>query len=191
MTVNPLDGITSIDDVPATGSATTAPALQFVITPHRSLSDRAFASVILAILAVAVLAQLYFLLIGIWVAGVAVLFDGLFLAAAFMAWRLDRMREETLSLRDGMLHVRRYSSNAKLIHETSMPAFGVELIETVDPDYGCRKLELRYGKTIIEVGGDLSPFERSSFRRELVSSLAERGFKPRLTGRSLPGAHTG
>ena len=77
------------------------------------MSDDVFRKIIFAIIGLSVLAQLYFLMIGIWIAGVAFILDGLFLAGAFIACRADRKRVEIISLRDGIIHIKRREPMAR------------------------------------------------------------------------------
>ena len=176
--------------VDASGITTSPPAtagahgISFRITPHRSMSDDVFRKIIFAIIGLSVLAQLYFLVIGIWIAGVAFILDGLFLAGAFIACRADRKRVEIISLRDGIIHIKRERANGEMSSE-SLPAFGLELIETVDPDYGHRKLEMRHRHTVLEVAADLTPGERKAFVAALAEALSNHGFKPRRSERQL------
>ena len=180
MTTTPIDagcGITSAARHPDDSTGTD---FRFSITPHRSMTDRGFAVFIFATLMVAIAGQLSFLALGAWMAGFGVLFDGLFLAAAFGACRADRRRVETVSLRNGVLRSERRRGNGEVIASSELPAFGMELIRTNDPDYGLKKLECRHRSTIVEIGSELSPVERRSFADALEASLATHGYRPRL-----------
>jgi uncharacterized membrane protein len=162
---------------------------RFRITPHRSMSDRGFSYVIFIMLTLAVTTQVFFLAIGIWVAGVAALLNGLFLAAAFIACRADRNNMETVSLHNGMLSIMRKRGNGELVFTRMVPAFGLTISTTVDPDFGCRKLELQHRSHLTEVGRDLSPAERRSFVTALVNSLHSHGFAPQLLEHTTPALH--
>lgn len=158
---------------------------QYWITPHRSLTDREFTAIIGVILTVAVLAQLFFLAIGIWLVGFMTLFHGLFLAAAFVACRRDRKRLETVTFKDGILEIRRLHGNGQIMASTEVAAYGLEVVRTVDPDFGMRKLELRQHGKNIEVGCDLSPGERESFSKAFGLSLSNCGLRPRFCDKRL------
>lgn len=157
------------------------PDFCFRIRPHRAMTDRAFALTIVTILSAAALAQLYFIVMGIWVAGVAFILDGLFLAAAFIACRSDLKKLETVSLQEGMIFVRRSRPAREDEFQDCIPAFGLEIAQTFDPDYGHQRIELRHRGRTIEIGGTLSPPERQSFSKAFVASLQEHGFNPRFT----------
>lgn len=152
----------------------------FVMTPHRSLSDRAFLLFILSILAFSLTAQLYFVAIGVWVAAVAALFDGTFLVGAFIACRRDRRRTETLQFRSGRLTSVQRRGNGEIISSAEIPAFGLTLSRRIDSDYGCLRLELIQSGRRFEIASELSPAERSSLSDALVSELKTRGLGVRL-----------
>lgn len=152
----------------------------FVMTPHRSLSDRAFLLFILTILAVSLVAQLYFVAIGVWVAAVAALFDGTFLVGAFIACRRDRRRTETLQFRSGRLTSVQRRGNGEIISSTELPAFGLTLSQRIDSDYGCLRLELIQSGRRCEIASELSPTERLSLSDALVSELTRRGLGVRI-----------
>ena len=152
----------------------------FVMTPHRSLSDRAFLLFILSILAIALAAQLYFVAIGVWVAAVAALFDGTFLVGAFIACRRDRRRIETLQFRSGRLTSVQRRGNGEIIAAAEFPAFGLTLSRKIDSDYGCLRLELIQNERRFEIASELSPVERSSLSDALVSELKRRGLGVRI-----------
>ena len=162
----------------------------FVMSPHRSLSDRAFAGFIVAILSVAFLAQIFFVVIGVWVAGAAALFNGLFLAAAFGACRSDRKKLETLFYRDGFLVSIRRRGNGEVISTAELPTFGLTLHRLTDPDYGCRKLLVSSLEKTVEIASELSPSERQSLGDALVDALRSRGFPPNLRETSTTSDHS-
>jgi uncharacterized membrane protein len=159
---------------------------RYRITPHRSLSERGFATFILAVVTTAVAAQVYFLLIGVWIAGVAAILDALFLIAAFTACRADGKQLETVTLRGGMICVERLNRNGKIISSAETPAFGLELLQTVDPDFGVHKVELLHHGRRLEIAAYLSPGERRSLTESLAHSLTVSGFSPRCTKCLLP-----
>lgn len=157
-----------------------SPDFRFRITPHRSLSDRAFLVMMAMLVGAAIAAQLFFLAIGVWIAGVAALLNAAFLVAAFIACRIDQRRLETVSLASGILNIERTRGNGQTTFADTLPAFGLTICTTTDPDFGCRKLELLHRRQTVEIGRDLSPAERGTFARALVASLRGHGFSPRL-----------
>jgi uncharacterized membrane protein len=175
------DGASAVGDPSDNTAGCPAIEFSFRITPHRSMSDRAFVYVIAVILTAAFAAQLYFFLIGVWVAGVVALFDGVFLAAAFIACRADRKRVETISLRAGIISVVRRRGSGETIFAEDIPAFGLEIQQTNDPDFGCRRLLLHHRSGVTEVGVELSPSERASFVQALGEALAEHGCGQRFS----------
>lgn len=152
----------------------------FVMTPHRSLSDRAFLLFILSILAIALAAQLYFVAIGVWVAAVAALFDGTFLVGAFIACRRDRRRTETLRFSSGRLTSVQRRGNGEIIATNEFPAFGLTLSRKIDNTYGCLRLDLIQNGRRFEIAAELSPVERASLSDALVSELKRRGLGVRI-----------
>ena len=152
----------------------------FVMTPHRSLSDRGFGIFIISILGISLAAQLFFVAIGVWIAAVAVLFDGLFLAGAFIACRNDRRRTETLRLWNGRLTSMQKRGNGEIISSVDVSAFGLTLRRKLDREYGCLKLELIQGDRRFEVASDLSPCERSSLADALIAEFRKAGIGIRI-----------
>lgn len=158
---------------------------RFWITPHRSMADRRFAVFLFATINVAIVDQLAFLALGAWMAGFGNLFDGLFLAAAFVACRADRRRVETIAFRNGILRSERRRGNGEFIALSEVQALGLELIRTQDHDFGLQKLECRHRSTIVEIGTELSPVERQSLADAFEASLITHGFRLRLSERML------
>lgn len=156
------------------------PRFGFVMTPHRSMSDRTFGIFILVILLVTIGTQLFFVAIGVWVAAFAALFDGAFLAGALVVSRSDRRRMETLRLEDGMLTSERRRGNGEIISSTEISAFGITLRQKVDSDYGCLKLEIIQGGRLIEVGSELSPCERGGLADAIIKEFRKAGIPIRV-----------
>ena len=154
-------------------------SLRFVITPHRSMSDAAFMWFVIAILTIAVAVQLFFFMIGVWVAGVAVLLDGVFLAIAFVTCRKDRRKMETLHLDEGRIISTKFRGNGETISVEALPAFRVCLFQQMDNQYGCLRLALKSREKTVEIASDLSPRERSSLADAILSELRQRGFAAR------------
>jgi len=152
----------------------------FVMTPHRSLSDRAFGILIISILGITLAVQLFFVAIGVWVAAVAALLDGLFLAGAFIACRNDRRRTETLRLSNGRLTSMQKRGNGEIISSADISAFGLTLRRELDREYGCLKLQLIQGGRRFEIASELSPGERSSLADALIAEFRKAGIGIRI-----------
>jgi uncharacterized membrane protein len=162
---------------------------QYRITPHRSLSDFGFFAVVGSVLGIAAAIQIYFFFVGVWFAGVVALFNALFLSAAFIACRADRNRSETISYESGTIDIVRRNGNGAEVYHLRIPIFGVELVRTIDPDYGMRKLELCQSGKLVEVASDLSPIEREAFLRAFAHSLAEQHLTVRVRDRHQSAHH--
>ena len=145
------------------------------------MSERGFSYFIVTIIAASVLAQLYSLLIGILVAGVALLFGGPFLSATYIACRSDRKQLETITLRDGIIQVVRRRTNCKVISSAEAPAFGLEMAQATDPDFSVQRIELRHRGKTSDVGSDLSPVERQSFAEVFKRSLSDQDLQALLS----------
>jgi uncharacterized membrane protein len=143
----------------------------FVMTPHRSLSNRAFNIIVISMLGISLAAQLFFVAVGVWVAAVAALLDGLFLAGAFIACRNDRWRTETLRLSNGRLTSMQKRGNGEVIFSAEISAFGLTLRRKLDREYGCLKLELIQGDRRLEIASELSPCERSGLADALIAEF--------------------
>jgi uncharacterized membrane protein len=179
-TFHPEAEISVGDDNTAIKHDSVGPRFGFVMTPHRSMSDRTFRIVIVSVLAISLGAQLFFVAIGVWVAAVAALFDGLFLAGAFIASRNDRRRMETLRLEEGLLTSVHRRGNGEIISSEELPAFGLTLRQKVDRDYGCLKLEIVQGGRLLHVASELSASERSGFAAALIDEFRKAGIAIRI-----------
>ena len=163
----------------ASRSLITQATFDALVTPHRSLGDRGLVVLLVAVLAVSVAVQAAFVALGVWVAGAFVLVDGLFLAAAFFACRADLDRSERVLVADGAVVVERCGRRGAPAVER-LPARGLAIEVTEDPDYGCRSLVLRHRGRRIEVARDLSPGERPAFLAAFAAALVEAGHPPRI-----------
>ncbi len=151
-----------------------------VITPHHALDGRAFTLTLCAVFAVAVTFQLCFAAAGLWVAGVFMLGNGLFLIAALIACRRDRNRAERVLVADGGVSVERFDGRRQITHHGTFPLFGLSVEHVVDPDYGCQAIRLRHRAAALEIARDLAPAERASFLSALLGAIHAQGGRPNL-----------
>lgn len=142
-----------------------------VITPHRSLSQRGFLVLMLAVGGVGFAAGVVFMAMGAWpVLG----FFGLDIALIWFAFRANYRAAracELLRLSDNELTVRRISAKGVRSDWTFNP-YWVRLSAERDADGEITRLWLiSHGKGI-EIGYWLSPPEKADFQRALAAALA-------------------
>ena len=163
-----------------------APIFDVIVTPHLSLADRGYTWLIVGVLAAALLVQIFFLLIGVWVAGVYVLIDGVVLAFALTVFRAEADRAERIAVEAGTIRIERRRGNA-IVERIELPVWGSVVERDQDPDYGCRAIRLRHRQRHIEIARDLSPPERVAFLDAFAAALAADGTTLRVeTTTALP-----
>jgi uncharacterized membrane protein len=167
-----------LDAAPA---AEDAPAVVFfdaLITPNRSLSDRTHLALIVSLLAIAIAAGLFFVLIGLWFASLFVVMDGVFLAIALKVSRRDLGRSERVRIAGASLHITR-TDPAGRAAVSEWPLWGLAIETVDDPDYGLQSITLCHRARRADCARDLSPAERSNFLAALVAACRQAGFPPR------------
>jgi uncharacterized membrane protein len=146
------------------------PLFDALLTPHRSLSPRGFALLMIAVCAVSFTAGLAFFLMGAWpVVG----FMGLDVALIYGAFRINyrraRMFEQVVLTRD-LLVVRRVDPRGGETRWAFQPYWlQVRMDDPPEPD---SRLTLRSHGKSLAIGDFLSPAERLSLAKELQRHLA-------------------
>lgn len=162
------------------------PVFDVIVTPHLSLADRGYTWLIVGVLAAALLVQIFFLLIGVWVAGVYVLVDGVVLAFALTFFRAEADRAERITVEAGTIRIERRRGDA-IVDRIELPVWGSVVERDQDPDYGCRAIRLRHRQRRVEIARDLAPAERVAFLDALTRALAADGTPMRVeTTAALP-----
>lgn len=147
-----------------------------VITPHRSLSARAFRHIMTLALICSVVASLPFVVLGAWpVAG----FFGLDLLALYIAFRLSFARArafEEIVVTSVSLVLRKVSHNGEQAEWRFNPLW-TSLLRENDDEFGLLRLSLASKGQIVPVGEALSAQERETFAAALAAALgsARRG----------------
>ena len=148
-----------------------------LLSPHRSLSPRGFAILLIAVCAVAFVAGMAFFLIGAWpVVG----FLGLDVALIYLAFRINyrhsRMHE-TVALTRRNLTVRRVDHRGRVASWRFQPTWLQVLID--EPPQHHSQLVLRsHGRSLV-IGSFLSPAERLDLATALRRALAQARCAPR------------
>lgn len=178
------DRQTTVSGPPA-GLAGT-PTFDVIVTPHLALADRGYAWLIVGVLAAALLVQIFFLLIGVWVAGVYVVIDAVVLAFALTVFRSEADRAERITVEAGTIRIERRRRDT-IVERIELPVWGSIVERDQDPDYGCRAIRLRHRQRRVEIGRDLAPAERVAFLDALTRALAADGTPLRVeTTTALP-----
>lgn len=155
-------------------------APSFLITPHRSLSDRQQLCVFGAIAVLLLTLQLAFLLSGAWPISLFFGADLALLAVAFLSCRRAGQHSERIHVEAGHLHIERRGWRMP-VSPALVPLYGAALHRIDDPDFGCLELAVvQRGRREI-IAAALSPAERLSFSHALQASLANHGAPARLT----------
>ncbi|HEY0218670.1 MAG TPA: DUF2244 domain-containing protein [Afipia sp.] len=151
--------------------STDAELFSAVLTPHRSLSQRGFAIVMVFVSLVSFIAGLAFWLMGAWpVFG----FFGLDVLAIYWAFKINFARaaaREEISVTPTELRLRRVSHRGHIMEWTFNPLW-VRLDQEIHEEFGVEKLYLASRKQRVSVGSFLGPDEKSSFAKALTGALA-------------------
>ncbi len=142
-----------------------------VLTPHRSLSPAGFAMLMAAVIGIAFIGGVVFLLRGAWpVTGFGVIEVGLFYLMFRLNYRSARMHER-LRLTDEALEVERHEVGGR-IRRWSFQPYWLQ-VEIADPPQSDSALLLRSHGRSLSIGAFLSPDERLDFAKALRAALAE------------------
>jgi len=147
-----------------------------LLTPHRSLHRTGFLVLMAFIMVVSFAAGFAFLLMGAWpVLG----FFGLDVIAIYWAFRINFNRakaSEKITVTHSELRLRRVSHRGHVVEFVLNPLW-VQLDRKTHPEYGVEKLYLLSKGRRLAVGSFLSPDEKASFSKALMTALqaARRG----------------
>jgi uncharacterized membrane protein len=147
-----------------------------LLTPHRSLHRTGFLVLMAFIMVVSFAAGIAFLLMGAWpVLG----FFGLDVIAIYWAFRINFNRakaSEKITVTHSELRLRRVSHRGHVVEFVLNPLW-VQLDRKTHPEYGVEKLYLLSKGRRLAVGSFLSPDEKASFSKALMTALqaARRG----------------
>jgi uncharacterized membrane protein len=143
-----------------------------ILMPHRSLTPKGFAIVMVVLGLISIVVGTAFLMIGAWpVLG----FFGLDVALVYFAFRLNyrsgRLRE-TVTLTDSSLDVRRIQPSGDEKNWSFEPSWVRVVLEGVDTRRA--QLVLRSRDLALQIGAFLPPFERKDLAKALERALADR-----------------
>ncbi len=140
------------------------------LTPHRSLSQRGFLLLMIAVGAVSFVAGLVFYLAGAWPVGG---FFGLDVGLVYIAFRINYRRArtyETLRLSRDDFVVEHVTHRGQKRTWRFQP-YWLQVLMDERNDPGCRLVVRSHGQSL-EIGGFLAPAERSDLARALRTALA-------------------
>lgn len=160
---------------------------QVVVTPYRALSVPQYIALASLCLTFTLALQIPLARAGAWPCLVFGLGETVLLLGAIWLHRRSQDRSETIILARGSLRVVR-CFRGRILDACRLPVFGLHVIRTDDPDYGCQAIAVESRGRRIEIGRDLSPEERPSLAQALADAIGESGGSPRLrieTRRSL------
>jgi uncharacterized membrane protein len=175
---------TSVDPPPLI--AQEAP-FQVIVTPYRALSVPQYVALASLCVTFTLALQIPLAHAGAWPCLVFGLGETTLLLGAIWLHRRGQDRSETITLAGGSLHVVR-CYRGQVLDSRRLPVFGLHVIRTDDPDYGCQAIAVESRGRRIEIGRDLSPAERPSLAQALTDAIGDAGGSPRLrieTRRSL------
>ena len=104
---------------------------------------------------------------------------GCSILVAMLVFRRNFRRLEHIVVSGGAVVVAYYFQDA-LIEQRRMMIYGLGIEREDDPDFGCLRVSLRQRDRRIEIGRDLSPFERAHLSDRLVSALRDAGIPPKM-----------
>ena len=141
-----------------------------VLTPHRSLPPAGFAILMAAVIGIAFVGGVMFLLRGAWpVTGFGVIEVGLFYVMFRLNYRSARMHER-LRLTDDALEVERHEVGGRIRRWSFQPYW--LRVDIADPPQSDSALLLRSHGKSLSIGAFLSPDERLELAKALRAELA-------------------
>jgi uncharacterized membrane protein len=155
------------------------PIYQTRLTPHRSMTPRAFYVFIVAFCVAQLLFALPFLVMGAWpVAG----FMGLDALALYVAFRIsfrDARAYETLDVTPLELVFARVGAGGRRREWRFNPAW-VRLDQQVHEEFGTLSVALVFRGEAVEIGSFLGPEQKAALARDLTRALAMARTGPRF-----------
>jgi uncharacterized membrane protein len=155
------------------------PIYQTRLTPHRSMTPRAFYVFIVAFCVAQLLFALPFLVMGAWpVAG----FMGLDALALYVAFRIsfrDARAYETLDVTPLELVFARVGAGGRRREWRFNPAW-VRLDQKVHEEFGTLSVALVFRGEAVEIGSFLGPEQKAALARDLTRALAMARTGPRF-----------
>lgn len=141
-----------------------------VLTPHRSLSPAGFAIMMTAVVGIAFVGGIVFLMQGAWpVTGFGVIEVGLFYLMFRLNYRSARMHER-LRLTDDALEVERHEVGGR-VRRWSFQPYWLRVDMEDPPEPGSALLLRSHGRSLA-IGAFLSPDERLDLAKALRAELA-------------------
>lgn len=146
--------------------------MQAVLTPHRSLSRKAFVMVLGAFACADGAITTIFLLQGAWPVALFLVLDVAALWLAFAINYRDARSEEHVEVAADRVLVSRFSPNGRGAHWIVSPVWARVATDA-------RSVRIASAGRAVRVGSFLSPPERGDFARALASALHQaRGYNP-------------
>lgn len=141
-----------------------------VLTPHRSLPPAGFAILMAAVIGIAFVGGIVFLMRGAWpVTGFGIVEVGLFYLMFRLNYRSARMHER-LRLSDDALEIERHDINGRVQRWTFQP-YWLRVDMADPPDTDSRLVLSSHGRSLA-IGAFLSPDERLELAKALRVELA-------------------
>lgn len=151
-------------------ATTTTPLFSAQLTPHRSLGARGVMLVTSLCLLFAALPALSLFSIGLWpIAGLMVLIALATGAALFVSLRQGKRREQITVWHDGLEWVTIDVSGVRTLRRFNPKT--VKLVLDRDADEKTIRIRLRTSKDEVDIGGFLTPDDKSSFAKALGTAL--------------------
>jgi uncharacterized membrane protein len=155
------------------------PIYQTRLTPHRSMTPRAFYIFMILFCLAQVIFAVPFLIMGAWpVAGFMGL-DALALYIAFVLSFRDARAYETLDLTPIELVFAKVGAGGRRREWRFNPSW-VRLEQKVHEEFGTMSVAFVYRGEVVEVGGFLGPNQKADLARDLTRALATARMGPRF-----------
>ena len=168
--MTPRDTTAETPAAPAPDQGAAPARFDVVLTPHRSLSPAGFAILMAAVIGIAFVGGIVFLIRGAWpVTGFGIVEVGLFYLMFRLNYRSARMHER-LRLTDGALEVERHEVGGRIRRWAFQPYW--LKVEIADPPQTDSRLVLSSHGRSLAIGAFLSPEERLDLARALRAELA-------------------
>jgi uncharacterized membrane protein len=164
----------SANSIPDTGEP---PIFTAVLTPHRSLSPRGFATVMAVMATLSFMTGMVFWRLGAWpVPG----FMGLDVALVYVAFRLNYRQAratEEISLTRSVLTVRRVAPDGRSA-ATGLNPYWARLEIDRHPEFGILRMTIAWQDHHLVIGHFLGPEERETFAHDFSAALRAARARP-------------
>ncbi|UFZ02729.1 DUF2244 domain-containing protein [Bradyrhizobium ontarionense] len=169
----------------AAGPDSKSSPFNFVISPHVAIGGQAALFMGLAFSTPLAMLSIGAAVIGLWPISLCTGAAMTALVIAMTYHRSSLRRYEQIYLHGGALVIERTAHTGRS-RRTEIPALGLKLEATIDPDFGQLGIALHHRGRRFEIARDLSPAERPTLQAAFLGAMQQAGYFIPVTTRRLP-----